>query len=296
MAGYLGTLFMANVGMRLLMPPKSQFAQASTRFGGMLESIGRAAYKYTNSSAQKQRQQLRDSLQGGLRLQKQMTDKNKEQTTKSLRQTLDQIASMENAQIEKVGESYRRVGTFGGEGANKYKPETFFKSQSKIINSYIETLGSASEKEIADFVGGVVAIGDAVGYVGNVAFTSFKGAVTTSVTLLTTFGYMIRGLTQEFGQFEKELVNANSIWMETNETLYSISDQVVKFGEDYGVAYNQAATSLYQFASAGLDAAESQKILNEVLTLSMAVQGDANTIGKLTVQTVLDWRWTKLEK
>ena len=286
MSGYLGTLFMANVGMRLLMPPKSQFAQASSRFGGMLKGIGQEAYKYTRSSGQIQRDALRKSLSDGLTLNKQMNAKNKAETTKSLKNTLDAIAQMENSKIEKVGDKYKAVNDLGNPKSRGYQPENFFKKQRKIIANYTEGLGKAAKTDMANFVGGMVAIGDSVSYVGNVAFASFRGAITTSVTLLTTFGYMIRGLTQEFGMFEKELINANSIWMETNETLYSISDQVVKFGEDYGVAYSQAASSLYQFASAGLDAAESQKILTEVLTLAMAVQGDANTIGKLTVQTV----------
>ena len=39
-------------------------------------------------------------------------------------------------------------------------------------------------------------------------------------------------------------------------------------------------------ASAGLTAAESQAILNDVLKLSMATQGDTNTLGKLTIQTI----------
>ena len=44
--------------------------------------------------------------------------------------------------------------------------------------------------------------------------------------------------------------------------------------------------ALYQFASAGLDAAESQQILADVMKLSMAVQGDSEVLGKLMIQTL----------
>ena len=285
MAGYLGTLFMANVGMRLLLPPQSQFAQASTRFGKMLKSVGQEAYKYTRSTAQIQKDNLKKSLSEGAALAKQMTDKNKKSTTESLRRTLDEISRMENSEIRKTGDKYQMTTDKYGGAGRAYQAHTFFQRNQTAVNAYVEAL-SSGKNEVSEFVGGMVALGDAVGYAGDYAFNTFRGALTTSVTLLTTFGYAIRGLTQEFGAFERELINANSIWQETNEVLYSISDQVLKFGEDYGVAYDNAASSLYQFASAGLTAAESQKILTEVLTLAMAVQGDANTIGKLTVQTI----------
>ena len=42
----------------------------------------------------------------------------------------------------------------------------------------------------------------------------------------------------------------------------------------------------YQLASAGLSAEDSLSVLNDTLTLSMAVQGDHNTISKLTTQTI----------
>ena len=46
------------------------------------------------------------------------------------------------------------------------------------------------------------------------------------------------------------------------------------------------ATGLYQLASAGVSANEALSILPETLKLSMAVQGDHNTISKLTAQTL----------
>ena len=132
----------------------------------------------------------------------------------------------------------------------------------------------------------MLAAGETFQNMGSYLLGTFRNALVTSTTLLTTLGYTIQGLSADFAVFERELINANSIWQEQNEVLYAISDRVIKFGEDYGVAYDNASRVLYQFASAGLEAAEAQAVLNDVLILTMAVQGDANTIGKLTVQTI----------
>ncbi|MDP6586077.1 MAG: phage tail tape measure protein, partial [Anaerolineales bacterium] len=48
-----------------------------------------------------------------------------------------------------------------------------------------------------------------------------------------------------------------------------------------------ATEGLYQYASAGVEAAEAMQMLNHTLTLSMAVQGDHNTLAKLTTQTIM---------
>ena len=86
--------------------------------------------------------------------------------------------------------------------------------------------------------------------------------------------------------YENELVNANSIFQVSNDELYSISNEVVDVGLKYALTYDNMSQALYQFASAGLDASESQKILADVMKLSMAVQGDSETIGKLMIQTI----------
>ena len=81
-------------------------------------------------------------------------------------------------------------------------------------------------------------------------------------------------------------MNAQSIFQTTQDVLFGLSDQVAKFGTQYGIEINQAAQGLYTLASAGLTAAESQEVLNNTLKLSMAVQGDHETIAKLTTQTI----------
>ena len=116
--------------------------------------------------------------------------------------------------------------------------------------------------------------------------TNFSDAVRESISLLTAFYYKLNQNTQELINFERELLNANSVFRVTNEELFAVGDQVVQFGQQFGLEMQNGATGLYQLASAGLTAAESMEVLNETLKLSMAVQGDHNTISKLVTQTL----------
>jgi len=111
-------------------------------------------------------------------------------------------------------------------------------------------------------------------------------ALMTSAIVLVSFGFKLSRLTEQFREFEQELMNANSIWQESNEVLYQASDTIVEFSTQYGIALNDATEGLYQMASAGLEAAEAQAILKDTLLLSMAVQGDHETLSKLTIQTI----------
>ena len=103
------------------------------------------------------------------------------------------------------------------------------------------------------------------------ALQGFRSIVQQSVITLTLFYYKLNQVVDGFMQFEKELVNAQSIFQTTNETLYTLSNQIVRFGTEFGISYDNAAKGLYQFASAGLSAEDSIKVLNDTLKLSMAV-------------------------
>ena len=81
-------------------------------------------------------------------------------------------------------------------------------------------------------------------------------------------------------------MNANSVFQVTRDELFATGDTVVQFGQKFGLEMQNGATGLYQLASAGLSASDSLKVLNETLKLSMAVQGDHNTISKLVTQTL----------
>ena len=115
---------------------------------------------------------------------------------------------------------------------------------------------------------------------------AFMNALLASTVALMTFGFRLQGIVDTFQQFEKELMNAQSIFQTTNEVLFGLSDQIVEFGTRYGVNLGTASEGLYTLASAGLSANDSQKVLQNTLKLSMAVQGDHDTIAKLTTQTI----------
>ncbi len=86
---------------------------------------------------------------------------------------------------------------------------------------------------------------------------------------------------------KKQLINAQSIWQTSNSQLFEISDSVVEFGTKFGVSMANATEGLYQYASAGVEAGEAMEMLQHTLKLSMAVQGDHNTLSKLTTQTIM---------
>jgi len=113
-----------------------------------------------------------------------------------------------------------------------------------------------------------------------------RQAIMQSAIALMTLGFRINQTIESFKEFERELMNAQSIFQTTQDILYGLSDQVAEFGTQYGIELNQAAEGLYTLASAGLTASESQEVLSNTLKLSMAVQGDHETIAKLTTQTI----------
>ena len=120
--------------------------------------------------------------------------------------------------------------------------------------------------------------------------TSFKttlvGALAVSTAATAAFFNKLDGVRQAFMSFEEELMNAQSIFQANQKTLFGLSDQIVSFGNQYGISMQDASQGLYTLASAGLDAEESMMVLNNTLKLSMAVQGDHETIAKLTTQTI----------
>jgi len=129
-------------------------------------------------------------------------------------------------------------------------------------------------------------MGEIVENTANEAIAGFSNALQTSVTNLTAFFYKLNQSTQELIQFERELFNANSVFNVTRDELYETSNTIVEFGQKFGLEMQNGATGLYQLASAGLTADEAMSVLPETLKLSMAVQGDHNTIAKLTTQTI----------
>ncbi len=114
----------------------------------------------------------------------------------------------------------------------------------------------------------------------------FNDALRESISVLTAFYYKLNQNVGELTAFERELMNANSVFRITNNELFNVGNTIVEFGQKFGMEMQNGATGLYQLASAGLTANEAMELLPNTLKLSMAVQGDHNTISKLTAQTL----------
>ena len=114
----------------------------------------------------------------------------------------------------------------------------------------------------------------------------FIDGLRESISVLTAFYYKLNESAMELAEFERELLNANSVFALTREELFDTSQAIVQFSQEFGLAMDNGAAGLYQLASAGLTAEEAMAVLPETLKLSMAVQGDHNTISKLTTQTL----------
>tara|TARA_R100001463_G_scaffold127288_1_gene185317 strand:- start:8750 stop:11206 length:2457 start_codon:yes stop_codon:yes gene_type:complete len=128
--------------------------------------------------------------------------------------------------------------------------------------------------------------GSKVASAANHVRQGFNTALRNSVAIATAFYYKINQNTQALIEFERELLNANSVFNLTNSELFNVGDTIMQFGQKFGIEIQNGATGLYQLASAGVSANEALSILPETLKLSMAVQGDHNTISKLTAQTL----------
>ena len=116
--------------------------------------------------------------------------------------------------------------------------------------------------------------------------TGFQEILRESISILTGFYYKLNEVTDSLKTFERELLNANSVFGLTRDELFETSQTIVQFGQQFGLAMDNGAKGLYQLASAGLSAEEAMAVLPHTLKLSMAVQGDHNTISKLTAQTL----------
>ena len=114
----------------------------------------------------------------------------------------------------------------------------------------------------------------------------FMNAIRETISALAGFFYQLQSLTQELVEFERELLNANSVFNLTRDELFETGEAITQFGQEFGMSMQNGATGLYQLASAGVTANEALSILPNTLKLSMAVQGDHNTISKLTAQTL----------
>jgi len=130
-----------------------------------------------------------------------------------------------------------------------------------------------------------------LGQVASASAAKIKAGLTNAFVIGTAaamaFFYKMQPLSESVLEFEKTIINANSVFNVTKKELFDVSDSMVNFTLKYGVSAQDTATGLYQLASAGLSAAESQEVLQSTMKLAMATQGDHNTLAKLTVQTIM---------
>ncbi len=119
-----------------------------------------------------------------------------------------------------------------------------------------------------------------------------KNAFVIGTAAATAFFYKMQPLAETVQEFEKTIINANSVFNVTKKELFEVSDTMVNFTLRYGVAAGEMAEGLYQLASAGLSASESQEVLQHTMKLAMATQGDHNALAKLTVQTIMGFGMT----
>ena len=193
-------------------------------------------------------------------------------------------------EIEMLGDESQRLISLDKDAIQLEKKEA--KTKKKNANQYkkdARELHKANRRELQNIKNRGKAYQDmgrkAAGAVRGIT-SGMKNAFVIGSAAAAAFAYKLQPVAEQVLEFEKTIINANSVFRESNETLHEVSDSLVQFGLQYGISTEKSAEGLYQLASAGLSAAESQEVLQHTLKLSMATQGDHNTLAKLTVQTI----------
>ena len=286
MAGYLGTLFMGGVGIRLILPPATEFNKLTSRLQKGLSNAQTVGENIANRFAQRRKKKLEADLnQADSLIASLETTANAKKMTR-LKKLLQHIEKEHNVSMQRALRRLRNLEKgFGkdGFGGSKQGPGALADLKS----------ARAFQPKISEFEETLSMAAGAMGLIisrtirwSKILLGTWANAMRTSVMWIITFGYQMSIMLKGFMDFERELINANSIFQTTRENLYAMSDELIKFGYKFGIKYGDASKVLYQFASAGLTAEESMVALKDTLTLTMAVQGDFNTLGKLMVQVI----------
>ena len=187
------------------------------------------------------------------------------------------------AEADVLGRVVVQATNAAGQGA-----EDLQKANDNLANATENLTEAQEELEDAnkDLTTSSKEFGASVVNTANEMKNNFNQVLVETIASLTAFYYKLNQNTEALIEYERELINANSVWQETDQVLFAASEQVTQFGQTFGLNMQNGATGLYQLASAGLTAQESMEVLGNTLKLSMAVQGDHNTIAKLTTQTI----------
>ena len=268
---------MGNVGLRLLLPPKSAYNKMAGEFGANAKKIGRIGTQEQKKTSKFQLESSKSSLLKSRLLFNRAAQDNSSDAIRNLQKELQQLDIVTQGAVSRLdktlgaGALNRRKSVFGGKD---------LKDLGELLEGVEGIAGVQSPDEYVD------QFAQKLENMTTGVLNAFNNSITTSVTALTTLGFQVQMAARSLISYENELVNANSIFQVSNDELYSISNEVVDVGLQYALTYDNMSQALYQFASAGLDASESQQILADVMKLSMAVQGDSETLGKLLIQTI----------
>ena len=266
---------MGNVGLRLLLPPKSAYTKMASDFGRGAKKISQMGLKETKSTNKKQEKELRKRLLTAQLLSRKANQTGANEDIQALQKELQAMDKLLDGKLKKIGNAinadiYQGARTQGKKSLEQYQGILGVLDDQGMPN--IDDYFDKFEAKIRKITEG--------------ALNAFNSSVSVSVMGLTTLGFQVQSVARSLIEYENELVNANSIFQVSNDELYSISNEVINTGLNYALTYENMSSALYQFASAGLSAAESQQILADVMKLSMAVQGDSETLGKLLIQVI----------
>ena len=266
---------MGNVGLRLLTPPRAAYNKMASDFGRGAKMIGTVGQKEHKKAIDMQDKNTRNSVMRSQFLLRQARKTNSAEDVAALKEELMKLNTLTDGAIMRVSQALGK-----GAAAN-------LGLHQQNLGNYENVLGGLEESgSIISLEERFESLGDKITHISSTVLNTFQQSLSTSVMALTTLGFQTQMAARSLIEYEKELVNANSIFQVSNDELYSISDEVVGVGLNYALTYDNMSQALYQFASAGLSAAESQVILADVMKLSMAVQGDSETLGKLLIQTI----------
>ena len=285
-------------GMEKSMTPLNKLRKMTENFAGMTEKAQKRVVSRSKEIVKARSEEV-DSLKELLKEENRQLEamlKDGRSTDKSIAKKKEEIAQTGKLIDEKrkerdaaidEAEVVRTVSVQAWESESAVKEENI-----KITGELGDALADLeeAEKECAEATDELTTesanFGAVVTDVVNDSVKNFQSVLLESIATMSAFYYKINQNTEALMEFERELINANSVWGETNEVMFAAGEQVTQFGQRYGMSMQNGATGLYQLASAGLTANESTEVLNNTLKLSMAVQGDHNTIAKLTTQTL----------
>ena len=286
MAGYLGTLFMGGVGIRLILPPATEFNKLTSRLQKGLSNAQTVGENIANRFAARRKKKLGADLKQADTLIASIEKSANAEKMGRLRKLLQHIEKEHNVSMQRALRRMRNLKKGfgeGGFGGSKQGPGALADLETARA---FKVLPTPFEKSVGKIAGAMGLIVSRTVRWAKVLAGTWANAMRTSTMYIITFAYQMSIMLKGFMDFERELINANSIFQTTRENLYAMSDELIKFGYKFGINYGDASKVLYQFASAGLSAEQSMKILKDTLTLTMAVQGDFNTLGKLMVQVI----------